>query len=392
MTVTERFITYCKFSTASDEFSETTPSTARQLDLSRYLVEELHGIGIENAKLDEYGRVYATLPGEGEPLGFIAHVDTSSDAPGENVEPQIVHYEGGDLAHLPLARFPSIGKYAGQDVIIADGKTLLGADDKAGVAEIVSAAEYLIQHPEIKHRPLAMAFTCDEEVGRGAEHFDFEAFGAKEGYTLDGGELGEIEYENFNAASAVFTVHGINIHPGEGKDKMKNASLIAVELLSMMPAAETPAHTENYEGFYHLNQLQGDETEAKIYMIIRDHDMEKFLARKKFVENLAAYMNSVYGEGTVELQLRDSYYNMKEKILPHMELIDNAVKAFRSVGAEPNIKPIRGGTDGALLSYQGLPCPNLSTGGANFHGIHEYIPVRSLEKMVGVVVSLLTTE
>lgn len=391
MTVTERFLKYVSYHTTSDEESASAPSTARQLELGKYIVSELKALGLE-AELDEFGRVYSYLPANGSDapaLGFIAHMDTSPDAPGENVNARIVRYEGGDLGHISADKFPSLKKYVNQDIVITDGTTLLGADDKAGIAEIITAAEYLLAHPEISHRGMALAFTPDEEIGCGADHFNFEKFLAKAAYTVDGGELGELEYENFNAASAVVTVHGVNIHPGEAKGKMKNAALIAADFVSHMPEFEIPACTEGYEGFYHINSIAGNETEAKVAMIIRDHDMEKFLARKAFVAKLTSRLNEVYGNGTLELMMKDSYYNMKDKILPHMELIHNAEKAFRNAGVEPKIVPIRGGTDGALLSYQGLPCPNLSTGGVNFHGVHEYIPVQSMEKMVDVIINLV---
>lgn len=391
MTVTERFLKYVSYHTTSDEESASAPSTARQLELGKYIVSELKALGLE-AELDEFGRVYSYLPANGSyapALGFIAHMDTSPDAPGENVNARIVRYEGGDLGHISADKFPSLKKYVNQDIVITDGTTLLGADDKAGIAEIITAAEYLLAHPEISHRGMALAFTPDEEIGCGADHFNFEKFLAKSAYTVDGGELGELEYENFNAASAVVTVHGVNIHPGEAKGKMKNAALIAADFVSHMPEFEIPACTEGYEGFYHINSIAGNETEAKVAMIIRDHDMEKFLARKAFVAKLTSRLNGVYGDGTLELMMKDSYYNMKDKILPHMELIHNAEKAFRNAGVEPKIVPIRGGTDGALLSYQGLPCPNLSTGGVNFHGVHEYIPVQSMEKMVDVIINLV---
>ena len=391
MTVTERFLKYVSYYTTSDEESASAPSTARQLELGKYIVSELKALGLE-AELDEFGRVYSYLPANGSDapaLGFIAHMDTSPDAPGENVNARIVRYEGGDLGHISADKFPSLKKYVNQDIVITDGTTLLGADDKAGIAEIITAAEYLLAHPEISHRGMALAFTPDEEIGCGADHFNFEKFLAKSAYTVDGGELGELEYENFNAASAVVTVHGVNIHPGEAKGKMKNAALIAADFVSHMPEFEIPACTEGYEGFYHINSIAGNETEAKVAMIIRDHDMEKFLARKAFVAKLTSRLNEVYGNGTLELMMKDSYYNMKDKILPHMELIHNAEKAFRNAGVEPKIVPIRGGTDGALLSYQGLPCPNLSTGGVNFHGVHEYIPVQSMEKMVDVIINLV---
>ena len=349
--------------------------------------------------MDDYGYVYGYLPAskgmESIPtLGLIAHMDTSPDASGANVRPRIVQYDGGDIVLengevLRAAFFPTLSRYIGQEIIVTDGTTLLGADDKAGIAEIVTACEYLIQNPQIPHRRIAVGFTPDEEIGRGANHFDVKGFGAAVAYTVDGVELGEIEYENFNAASAKVTVRGVNIHPGSAKNRMKNAVLMANQFISMMPPAETPAHTEGYEGFYHIHDFIGNECSAEIDMLIRDHDFAAFEARKVFLQNLTDYLNSVWGDGSFVLEIKDSYFNMREKILPHMELIENAESAMREAGVEPMIVPIRGGTDGARLSYEGLPCPNLSTGGMNFHGVHECIPVPSLQKMVQVLVQLV---
>lgn len=404
MTVVERFLKYVGFDTQSAENSRESPSTGKQKILGAALAEELSVLGLHNAHMDEHGYVYGWLPAspgcEGIPcVGLIAHMDTSPDAPGEGVKPRIVRYEGGDLVLnqekgivMRAAEFESLGRYVGQELIVTDGTTLLGADDKAGVAEIFSCLEYLTTHPEVRHGRIAVGITPDEEVGQGADRFDVAGFGAAVAYTVDGGELGELEYENFNAASAKLTVHGFNIHPGSAKNKMKNALLIALELAGMLPPAETPAHTEGYEGFYHLNHLAGDETEARLSYIIRDHDREKFEARKAFLTAVAAFLNGKYGEGTVALELRDQYYNMREQIEPHMYLIHRARAAMEAVGVQPVEIPIRGGTDGARLSYEGLPCPNLSTGGVNFHGIFEYIPVPSLEKMVEVLVQLVRVE
>lgn len=401
MSVVDRFLKYVSFDTQSMEDSATTPSTAKQKLLGAALSEELSAMGLHNAHMDEHGYVYGWLPAsagcEGIPcVGLIAHMDTSPDAPGADIQPRIVRYEGGDLTLneekgivMRAAEFESLSKYVGQDLIVTDGTTLLGADDKAGVAEILSCLEYLIEHPEIPHGRIAVGITPDEEVGQGADHFDVEGFGAAVAYTVDGGELGELEYENFNAAGATVTVHGFNIHPGSAKNKMKNALLIALEFAGMLPPAETPAHTEGYEGFYHLNRLTGDETEARLSYIIRDHSREKFEARKAFLAAVTSFLNGKYGDGTVELALRDQYYNMKEQIEPHMYLIHRARAAMEAVGVVPVEVPIRGGTDGARLSYEGLPCPNLSTGGVNFHGIFEYIPVPSMEKMVEVLVRLV---
>ena len=402
MNVTERFLKYVRFDTQSDENSERVPSTEKQKALGEYLVSELNGIGLDGVRMDEYGYVYGWLPAtaglESLPtLGLIAHMDTSPDVSGREVKPQIIRYEGGDI---PLKNgeviredtFPFLSRYVGEELIVTDGTTLLGADDKAGIAEIVSACAYLREHLEIPHGRIAVGFTPDEEIGRGADHFDVKGFGADFAYTVDGGELGEIEYENFNAASARITVRGVNIHPGSAKNRMKNAILMANQLISMLPAAETPAHTEGYEGFYHVHSFIGDESSATVAMLIRDHDREKFEQRKVFLTRLVDALNDEWGNGNFTPEIRDSYYNMKEKIVPHMELIENAKTAMRAVGVEPIILPIRGGTDGARLSYMGLPCPNLSTGGANFHGVHELIPVNSLSKMVDVLVYLITSK
>ena len=400
MDVIERFLKYVSFDTQSDENSETVPSTAKQKVLGAYLANELAQIGLTDARMDEYGYVYGVLPAtkgmEDMPvLGLIAHMDTSPDVSGANVKPQIVRYEGGDIPlgqsgdSIKTELFPFLSRYVREELIVTDGTTLLGADDKAGIAEIFSACEYLVQHPEIAHGKVVVGITPDEEIGCGANHFDVTGFGADFAYTVDGGELGEIEYENFNAASAKITVKGVNIHPGSAKNRMKNAVLMANQLVSMMPASETPAHTEGYEGFYHIHDFVGNECETTVAMIIRDHDRDAFEARKAFLTRLVDYLNGEWGEGSFTLEMRDSYYNMKEKILPHMELIENAKVAMLSVGVEPTVIPIRGGTDGARLSYMGLPCPNLCTGGANFHGIHEFIPVRSMRKMVDILVCLM---
>lgn len=404
MNAVERFLKYVTYDTQSDENSTTVPSTAKQKVLGEALAAELSQMGLQGAHLDQYGYVYAWLPAtpgcEGVPcMGLIAHMDTSPDAPGANVKPRIVRYTGGDIVLneekglvMKEADFESLSKYRGQDLIVTDGATLLGADDKAGVAEILSAVEYLTAHPEIPHGRIAVGITPDEEVGQGADHFDVEGFGAAVAYTVDGGELGEIEYENFNAAGAVVTVHGVNIHPGSAKNKMKNALLIAHDYVGLLPPAETPAHTEGYEGFYHLNRISGDETQAVLHYIIRDHDRAKFEARKNAMLRAADYLNQQYGAGTVEVALKDQYYNMKEQIEPHMYLILKARAAMESIGITPMEVPIRGGTDGARLSYMGLPCPNLCTGGVNFHSVHEYIPTDALEKMTQVLVRLVTAE
>lgn len=398
MNVLDRFLKYVSFPTASCEDSETVPSTERQTVLARFIADELSAMGLSDAGVDGCGYVYAVLPAtpgmeNAEPIGFVSHMDTSPDAPGENIKAKKILYRGGDIdlgeRVMRVSDFPVLSKYEGRELIVTDGSTLLGADDKAGVAEIVGMCEYFVTHPEAAHRTVYICFTPDEEIGRGADHFDYNRFGAKVAYTVDGGELGEIEYENFNAAAAVVKVHGINIHPGSAKNKMKNAALLAAEFINRLPAAETPAHTEGYEGFYHVSDICANETEAVISMIIRDHDREKFEKRKAFVKNLCEYLNGVYGDGTFEAFVSDSYYNMKEKIAPHMELIERAKEAMKQAGAEPLIVPIRGGTDGARLSWEGnIPCPNLSTGGVNFHSVYEFIPADALDTMRDVLVNL----
>lgn len=402
MDVLERFLRYVSFDTQSDSESETVPSTGKQKVLGGALAAELSQIGLQNAHMDDKGYVYAWLPAsagcEGVPcIGLIAHMDTSPDLSGTEVNPRVVDYQGGDILlnaekniAMKAAEFESLAKYKGQQLVVTDGTTLLGADDKAGVAEILTAMEYLAAHPEIRHGRIAVGITPDEEVGRGADHFDVEGFGAAVAFTVDGGELGEIEYENFNAANAGVYIHGVNIHPGSAKGKMKNALLIALEFAALLPPAETPRHTEGYEGFYHLHRMEGNESEATLHLLIRDHDRERFEGKKAYLKRCADFLNKRYGALTVEVAVKDSYYNMKEKIEPHMYLIHRAKAAMKKAGVEPIVTPIRGGTDGARLSYMGLPCPNLSTGGANFHGRNEYIPVRSLEKMVEVLVHLVT--
>ena len=398
MNVLDRFLKYVSFPTASCEDSESVPSTERQTVLAHFIADELSSMGLSDVGVDGCGYVYAVLPAtpgmeNAEPIGFVSHMDTSPDAPGENIKAKKILYRGGDIdlgeRVMRISDFPVLSKYEGRELIVTDGSTLLGADDKAGVAEIVGMCEYFVTHPEAAHRTVYICFTPDEEIGRGADHFDYHRFGAKVAYTVDGGELGEIEYENFNAAAAVVKVHGVNIHPGSAKNKMKNAALLAAEFINRLPAAETPAHTEGYEGFYHVSDICANETEAVISMIIRDHDREKFEKRKAFVKNLCEYLNGVYGDGTFEAFVSDSYYNMKEKIAPHMELIERAKEAMKQAGAEPLIVPIRGGTDGARLSWEGnIPCPNLSTGGVNFHSVYEFIPADALDTMRDVLVNL----
>lgn len=396
MNIKERFLKYVSFETSSCEESKTVPSTDGQRAFAEYLKNELESIGLENAESDENGYVYAFLPsndGTDNAIGFISHIDTSPSVSGKNISPESIVYTGGNIklkkcGEISTSDYPFLQDFVGQELIVTDGTTLLGADDKAGIAEIVTACEYLINHPEIEHKGIAVCITPDEEIGRGADYFNFEKFRAKCAYTVDGGLLGEIEYENFNAASAHFTVNGINIHPGDAKNKMKNSVLIALELMNLFPKAETPAHTEKYEGFYHVCAISGDETKTTVNMIIRDHDTVLFEKRKSFAQNAADFINSVYGENTVSVEIKDSYYNMKPKILPHIELIKNAEKAMQNVGITPKIVPIRGGTDGARLSYEGLPCPNLSTGGANFHSVHEFVSVDSMAKMTEVLIEL----
>lgn len=397
----ERLLKYISFSTTSSEESGTHPSTSSQFELAKALVMELKSLGLTDAAVDEKCYVYASLsatPGyeAAEAIGLISHMDTAPAFKGEGISPRIIdNYDGEDIVLnleknivMETAIFPHLKNYIGKSLIVTDGNTLLGADDKAGIAEIMTMLEK-ISTDNIPHGPIKIAFTPDEEIGEGADFFDVKKFNAAYAYTVDGGALGEIEYENFNAASAKITIHGNCIHPGEGKNKMKNASLFAMEFNSLLPAFETPAHTENYEGFYHLISMKGDEELAELQYILRDHDMEKFEFRKKFVQEIAAFLNCKYGEGTVEAEVKDSYYNMKEKVAERMDIVEKAVKAMEKNGVEPLIVPIRGGTDGARLSYMGLLCPNLSTGGHNFHGKFEYIPVESMDKMVDVLVTLV---
>ena len=398
----ERFLRYIAYETTSDENSSACPSSPGQWELARALVEELKSLGLEDARVDEHCYVYASLPAncptDAPALGFIAHMDTTCDACGRDIKAKIVRYEGGDLVLnqeqgivMSPAQYPHMADYVGQELIVTDGTTLLGADDKAGLAEIMTLIEE-IQRDKLPHGKLCFGFTPDEEIGRGADLFDVEGFGAQYAYTVDGGRLGELEYENFNAASAQVEIHGLNIHPGVAKKKRKNALLIAMEFHSMLPPWETPAHTEGYEGFQHLNRMAGDEEKASLHYIVRDHHMGKFQEKKARFEKIAAYLNEKYGQGTVQVTLTDSYYNMREKIEPCMFLIENAKRAMEAAGVTPRILPVRGGTDGARLSYMGLPCPNLSTGGHNAHGRFEYIPVQSMDAMVQVLRNLAAAE
>lgn len=399
--VLERFLRYIVIDTQSKDEMDVIPSTQKQFNLANLLAEELKAMGASDVKVDDHAYVYAAIPATTDKaipvLGFIAHMDTSPAFSGENVKPQIVkNYDGTDILMnketgltMEVAAYPDLLNYVGQDLITTDGTTLLGADDKAGVAEIMALADYLLSHPEIPHGTIKIGFTPDEEVGCGANLFDVEGFGADVAYTVDGGALGELEYENFNAAAAKVKVHGLSIHPGSSKGKMKNAILMAMEFQNMLPVFENPMYTEGYEGFFHLNDIQGDVENTTMNYIIRDHDMEKFQEKKAYIQRVADYMNQKYGEGTIELILRDSYFNMKEKIAPHMYLIDLAKEAMLDLGIEPLVCPIRGGTDGARLSYMGLPCPNLCTGGHNYHGKYEYISIQSMEKTVELLYKIV---
>jgi tripeptide aminopeptidase len=396
----ERFIRYVKINSQSDENSDSCPSTQGQKVLGGMLVNELKEIGLQNVTIDDNGYVMATLPpniSQKVPvIGFLAHLDTSPDFTAENVKPQLISYKSGDIVlnrelniTLSANEFPDVNSYAGQTLITTDGTTLLGADDKAGMAEIVTAMEYLVQHPEIKHGPVRIAFTPDEEIGRGADKFDVAAFGAEFAYTIDGGPLGELEYENFNAAKARITIHGLNVHPGTAKNQMKNSMLIAMELNEMLPAAEVPAHTQHYEGFFHLIAINGSVESTNLNYIIRDHSPNLFHKRKNIMARIVDFLNQKYGAHTVTLEIVDQYYNMKEKIEPVFHIIDLAKEAMEQCGVETRVIPIRGGTDGSRLSYMGLPCPNLFGGGHNFHSRFEFIPVKSMEKAVEVIVKIV---
>ena len=399
--IVNRFLKYVSFDTQSDEASSSTPSTEKQFRLAEYLVEELRAVGLEEVEMDTQGYVYATLPSNVEhavpTIGFIAHIDTSPDASGANVQPRIVqNYDGTDIVLdakagivTAVEKFPELLRHVGEDLIVTDGHTLLGADDKAGIAEIVSAMAYLVQHPEVKHGRVRVAFNPDEEIGRGAHQFDVERFGCEWAYTMDGGEVGELEFENFNAASARIDITGVSVHPGFAKDKMVNAARLATELVQKMPAAEVPEATTGYEGFFHLTGLSGSVERATLNFIIRDHDRERFEARKAMLRGLVQGMNLKYGYEAIALQLDDTYYNMREKVEPVMHIIDIAREAMEAAGVEPQIKAIRGGTDGAQLSFMGLPCPNVFAGGLNFHGPHEFLPIPNLKKACEVVINIV---
>ena len=391
----ERFLKYVSFDTQSTEDYATTPSTEKQLKIASYLKEELKLIGMEEVEMDELGYVYATLPANSEKklpvVGFIAHYDTSPDCSGADVKPRIVeNYDSKDILlsegiYLSPSKFPELLDHIGEDIIVTDGHTLLGADDKAGIAEIVSACEYLIQHQEIRHGKIRVAFNPDEEIGLGAKHFNVEKFACDFAYTMDGSEVGEIEYENFNAASAKITILGCSVHPGYAKGKMLNAAKVAAEITAMIPWNETPEHTEGYQGFYHLTALSGNCEQASLSYIIRDHDREVFERRKKFMAHIVQQVNEKYGN-VASVELKDQYYNMKEKVDP--EIVDIAVKAIQEAGMTPVVRAIRGGTDGAQLSFMGLPCPNIFAGGINFHGPYEFCPVQSMEKAMNTIVNI----
>lgn len=396
-TVSNRFLRYVAFDTQSDEASESCPSTEKQKLLGQQLVTEMRTMGIEDAQMDASGYVYGSVPGDPDlpVIGLISHMDTAPDASGANIKARIVSYDGGDILlneaeqiYLREADYPILQNSRGKHLIVTDGTTLLGADDKAGIAEILTAAERLIEKGG-RHATLKIGFTPDEEIGRGADLFDIKGFGADFAYTADGGTLGEIEYENFNAASAKAIFRGLNIHPGSAKDKMVNSMYIAMEFQSMLPQAQKPEHTEGYEGFIHLTHMEGEVEESCLEYILRDHDLQKLNEKKQVMERAAAFLNAKYGAGAVELTVKDSYYNMKQCILPHMEIVERAKRAMEQAGMQPKEVPIRGGTDGARLSYEGLLCPNLCTGGENFHGRFEFIPVEDMEQCVDMLEYIL---
>ena len=398
MDIVERFLNYTKFDTQSAEDTDCVPSTAKQLVFAEYLKKELEAEGLDDVEMDDKGYIYATLKANTKAsiptIGFISHYDTSPDCSGADIKARIVrNYNGKEivlsegLTSSPR-KFPELLQHVGEDLIVTDGHTLLGADDKAGIAEIVQAVCYLRDHKDIKHGDIRVAFNPDEEIGMGAHHFDVEKFGCQWAYTMDGGDVGELEFENFNAASAKITIKGISVHPGYAKGKMVNANALATEFAKMLPANETPETTEGYQGFYHLLGIQSNIEEARMSYIIRDHDRERFEDRKRFIANCASLMNEKYGDGTVVCEVKDQYYNMKEKIDPQMHVIDLVLHAMQAVGVAPKVKPIRGGTDGAQLSFRGLPCPNIFAGGVNFHGPYEFISIQSMEKAMQVVVKI----
>ena len=399
MTVLDRFLRYVTFETQSSEETHTTPSTPGQRVFAEALVKELEELGLEDVSLDDNCYLMATLPANTDrklpTIGFIAHLDTSPDMSGKDVTPRIVSYEGGDVVLcakenivLSPKMFPELNDYKGQDIVVTDGRTLLGADDKAGVAAIIGAVQHMKEHPEIEHGKIRIGFTPDEEIGEGADHFDVEKFGAEWAYTIDGGQVGELEYENFNAAAAKVTFKGLNVHPGYAKNKMLNASLLAAEFASWLPASQRPEHTEGYEGFYHLTGMTGTVEEASLTYIIRDHVRSLFEEKKTQLEMLVKRMNEIH-PGSATLELRDQYYNMREVVEPKKHVVDLAFRAMEAAGVKPLVKPIRGGTDGARLSFMGLPCPNLFAGGLNFHGRYEFLPVASLEKSMQTIIKII---
>lgn len=398
--ILDRFLRYVAIDTQSDENSESQPSAAKELDLLKLLCKELNDMGVE-ATLDEYGYVMGTLPSNIDKkvpaIGFIAHVDTSPDASGANVKPQIIeNYDGSDIAlkgvpglYLKPSEFPELLAHKGETIITTDGTTLLGADDKAGVAEIMNAVQYMVEHPEFKHGDIKIGFTPDEEIGRGVVKFDVKRFGADYAYTMDGGEIGELEFENFNAASAKIYIQGRNVHPGYAKDKMKNAILIGMEFNDLLPIGQRPELTEGYDGFFHIISFKGSVEEADFGYIIRDHDRKKFEEKKELIAQCAHFINVKYGEGTATLEVKDQYYNMREQVEPYYFIVETAVKAMEMAGVKPKIQPIRGGTDGANLSFKGLPCPNIFAGGMNFHGKMEFAPLENIEKASEVVLNII---
>lgn len=398
MKIEDRFINYTKFDTQSAEDSDTVPSTSKQLIFAKYLKEELEKEGLEDVEMDDMGYIYATLPANTKKkvptIGFISHYDTALDASGANIKARIIRgYDGKDIELSPgiissPEKFPELLEHKGEDIIVTDGTTLLGADDKAGIAEIVQAMCYLRDHKEIEHGKIRVGFNPDEEIGMGARHFDVEKFGCEWAYTMDGGDIGDLEYENFNAAAARVKIHGVSVHTGYAKGKMINAARIACEFNSMIPTTDIPETTEGYQGFYHLLGIEGHCEEAKLSYIIRDHDRDKFQDRKRFMEDIARRLNAKYGEGVVEITITDQYYNMKEKIDPNMHVVDLVVKAMEKSGVRPKVEPIRGGTDGAQLSFRGLPCPNIFAGGVNFHGPYEFVSIQVMEKAMQVIVNI----
>ena len=401
MELVERFLSYVAVDTQSDEYSNSVPSTEKQKNLARQLKSELEGMGLQDIYLDDMGYLYATLPANTTKtvpvIGFISHLDTSPSMSGKDVKPRIVeNYDGGDICLneeqnivLSPSLFPELLAHKGEDIIVTDGTTLLGADDKAGIAEIVSAIDYLQKHPEIEHGKVRIAFNPDEEIGMGAAHFDVERFGCEFGYTVDGGEVGEMEFENFNAAKALFKIQGLEVHPGYAKGKMVNASLLVADLINLFPHDQTPETTEGYQGFYHLININAEVDHADVMYIIRDHDRSSFERRKEFVKKVADIMNDKFGAGTVTVEVTDQYYNMKENIDPVPDVVDIACEAMTQIGVEPRKVPIRGGTDGAQLSFKGLPCPNLFAGGLNFHGRYDWVPVQSMQKAMMTVVKII---